>query len=193
MCSHSNPHPPLIRPANAINLHLSPEYYADWCKSCQKFGAKFRHLAHDRGDLVDVDGNVVRRGDVRFAEVEYTESARLCRTLKVNKLPTVHMHVAGCGKVVDMTCKPSLFHLVVDELHRVMDGSMASLSSGADADVMEANADANYMAEVRGSGSTTNSSFDVTMVDGVSLGEKIVASLKRGKEKKDEGAKRIYG
>lgn len=103
------------------------------------------------------------------------------------------MHVAGCGKVVDMTCKPSLFHLVVDELHRVMDGSMASLSSGADADVMEANADANNMAEVRGSGSTTNSSFYATMDDGSSLGEKIVASLKRGKEKKDEEAKRMYG
>jgi hypothetical protein len=137
---------------------------------------------------------VVRRGDVRFAEVEYTASARLCKTLKVNKLPTVHMHVAGCGKVVDVTCKPSLFHLVVDELHRVMDGSASSSSSssGVDADGVETDANVN-MAEVRSDGGTTNSSFEIAMVDGSSLGEEIVASLRRGKEKTDGGLKKVVG
>ena len=165
------------------------EYYADWCKSCSKFGAKYRHLAHDLGDVIDLDGGVVRLGDVRFAEVEYTTSARLCKTLKVNKLPTVHVYRAGSGKVVDMTCKPSLFHLVVDELRRVMDGS----SSGAsDADDAEAEADTNDEAAWSNRGDIkTNASFDVTMVAGSSLGEDIVASLKKKKKKnEDEGAKK---
>ena len=163
------------------------EYFADWCKSCSKFGAKYRHLAHDLGDVIDLDGGVVRSGDVRFAEVEYTVSARLCKTLKVNKLPTVHIYRAGSGKVVDMTCKPSLFHLVVDELRRVLDGS----SSGAsDADDAEAEADTNDEAAMSNRGDIkTNASFDVTMVAGSSLGEEIVASLKK-KKNEDEGAKK---
>ncbi|KAL3808287.1 hypothetical protein ACHAXA_001176 [Cyclostephanos tholiformis] len=151
------------------------KYYADWCKSCQKFGAKFRHLAHDLGDRIDVDGDVVRSGRARFAEVEYATGARLCRALKVNRLPTVHVYRPGRGKVVDVTCKPSLFHLVVDELHRVMD---------------ETDADANE-ARVGTDGDMAHSSFDATMVAGSYLGEEIVASLQRGKEK-DEGAKEVY-
>ena len=166
----------------------SPEYFADWCKSCRKFGEKYRHLAHDLGDVVDLDGGVVRSGGVRFAEVEYTASARLCKILKVNKLPTVHIYRAGSGKVVDMTCKPSLFHLVVDELRHVLDRS----SSGAsDADDAEAEAEVNTddeAARSNRSGIKTNASFDVTMVAGSSLGEEIVASLKKKNE--DEGAKK---
>jgi hypothetical protein len=158
--------PPLPGPA---------EFFADWCKSCQKFGAKYRILARDLGDVVEPDGVVVRAGDVRFAEVEYTASARLCRTLKVNKLPTVHVYRAGMGKVVDMTCKPSLFHLVVDELRRVLDE--------------EAKADANDEAAGSRRGDVaTEASFHATMVAGSSLGEELVASLKR--ENEDEGAKK---
>ncbi|KAL3784971.1 hypothetical protein ACHAW5_010423 [Stephanodiscus triporus] len=163
---------------------LSRQYYADWCKSCQKFGAKYRQLARDLGDRVDVDGAVLRSGDVRFGEVEYTASARLCKTLKVNKLPTVHVYRAGSGKVVDMTCKPSMFHLVVDELHRVLDGSSSGVVDDDDA---EADKD---KAAVRSGGNMTNASFDMTMVAGLSLGEEIVASLKKKKEEEDEGAKK---
>jgi hypothetical protein len=137
------------------------------------------------GDRVNVDGAVLRSGNVRFGEVEYTASARLCKTLKVNKLPTVHIHRAGSGKVVDMTCKPSLFHLVVDELHRVLDGSSPGV---VDAD--DAEADAKDKAVVTSDGNMTNASFDMTMVAGLSLGEEIVASLKKKKEEEDEGAKK---
>lgn len=100
------------------------KFYADWCKSCQKFGIKYHHLAqHDMSD-----------NNVRFAEVEYTASAQLCKTLKINKLPTCHIYRRGKGKIVDMTCKPSLFHLVVDELNRVLDEAGNDTTNGVETD-----------------------------------------------------------
>eukprot|EP00584_Thalassiosira_punctigera_P022093 CAMPEP_0172553886 /NCGR_PEP_ID=MMETSP1067-20121228/52232_1 /TAXON_ID=265564 ORGANISM="Thalassiosira punctigera, Strain Tpunct2005C2" /NCGR_SAMPLE_ID=MMETSP1067 /ASSEMBLY_ACC=CAM_ASM_000444 /LENGTH=266 /DNA_ID=CAMNT_0013342149 /DNA_START=165 /DNA_END=965 /DNA_ORIENTATION=+ len=99
------------------------KFYANWCKSCQKFGVKYRQLAFDEGDHIDVHGATVHSGEVRFAEAEYSASAKLCKSLKVAKLPTVHMYRRGEGKIADMTCKPSLFHLVVDAMHRLMGDS----------------------------------------------------------------------
>ena len=77
----------------------------------------------------------------------------------MNKLPTVHMYRKGSGKIVDMTCKPSLFHLVIDELHRVL-GDVGKPDE-----------------------SNSNDAFDATMVAGSALGEEIVASLKKEDEK----------
>ena len=140
-----------------LNYHLSTiasytEFYAEWCKSCQKFGLKFRQLASDE------DGS----DKVRFAQIEYTANAKLCKLLKVNKLPTVHMYRKGSGKIVDITCKPSLFHLVVDELHRVLD-------------------------DVGKTDDSNSNVFDVTMAAGSALGEEIVASLKKEEEEVDGG------
>lgn len=145
------------------------KFYADWCKSCQKFGIKYRHLAHDMGDRVNIDGEIVHWGNVRFAEVEYTASARLCKSLKVNKLPTVHMYQRGKGKIVDMTCKPSLFHLVVDELYRLQNKS--EVNSKSEMDIM-------HEKEVTRDGDRTSASFDLTMIAGLSLGKELTASMK---------------
>jgi len=117
---------------------------------------KFRQLASDEAGS----------NKVRFAQIEYTANAKLCKTLKVNKLPTVHMYRKGRGKIVDMTCKPSLFHLVVDELHRVLGG----------------------VDEETGISESNDNVFDVAMVAGSALGEEIVASLK--KEEEVDGTKR---
>lgn len=95
------------------------KFHASWCKSCQKFGVKYRKLAIDEGDRIDSAGHV-SSGRVRFAEVEYTQNARLCKSLKVNKLPTVHMYRGGSGKLADMTCKPSKFQDVVDEMNQLL-------------------------------------------------------------------------
>lgn len=102
-------------------------FYAHWCKSCQKFGMKYRHLAFEEGDRIGPEGAVVRPGEVRFAEAEYTASAKLCKSLRVKKLPTVHMFRRGRGKVADMTCKPSMFHLVVDEMRRLLDAGLTAV------------------------------------------------------------------
>lgn len=107
------------------------KFYANWCKSCQKFGVKYRHLAFEEGDrIIAGSSSPVHTGEVRFAEVEYTASAKLCKSLKVKKLPTVHMFRKGEGKVADMTCKPSLFHLVEEEMHHLMEGSDSRLLLG---------------------------------------------------------------
>lgn len=155
------------------------KFYATWCKSCQKFGVKYRHLAFEEGDrIVGMEGTVVHSGEVRFAEVEYSASAKLCKLLKVKKLPTVHMYRKGKGKIVDMTCKPSLFHLVVDEMHRVLDDSDIAESS----DVTELEAETE---QVGAHSNATSASFDRAMVDGSILADEIVASLGKEVPKKE--------
>jgi len=104
------------------------KFYASWCKSCQKFGQKYRKLAHELGDQVYFDGTLAHRGKVRFAEAEYSENAKLCKSLKVRKLPTVHIYRKGKGKLVDMTCRPSQFENVIDELNRLLDASGEDIS-----------------------------------------------------------------
>ena len=64
-------------------------------------------------------------GNVRFAEVEYSQNAKLCKSLKVKKLPTVHYYKRGGGKLSELTCKPSQFQLAIDEMNRLLDGSDA--------------------------------------------------------------------
>jgi hypothetical protein len=94
----------------------------------------------------------------------------------VTKLPTVHMYRKGSGKIVDMTCKPSLFHLVVDELHRVMDERDETARVRGTDLVLEENSNGNV--------------FDVAMEDGSVLGEEIVASLKKKDEKEEVDGKK---
>ena len=102
------------------------KFYASWCKSCKRFGVSFRHLAFEEGDHLNPNGDVVHSGKVRFAEVEYSANAHLCKTLKVRKLPTVHYYKRGGGKLSELTCKPSQFQLVVDEMNLLLDGNAAA-------------------------------------------------------------------
>ena len=94
-------------------------FYASWCKSCAKFGVKYKRLARERGD-VTVSDEVVRAGEARFAEVEYTANARLCKSLKVKRLPSVHFFVRGRGKVSEVVTRPSQFDMVERELERLL-------------------------------------------------------------------------
>lgn len=142
------------------------KFYANWCKSCQRFGVKFRHLALEQGDRLDRKGAVVRAGDVRFAEVEFSAAAALCRSLNIKKLPTVHMHRRG-EQVADMVCKPSLFHLVEDEVHGLLEG--AELPP--------------LVTPERESAFTVGINGNVTGTSFVELGDEIMASLREEKEK----------
>ena len=63
--------------------------YAPWCKQCKSFGKHFRKLAIERGDAINSIGEVVRNGDVRFGEIEYSSNTKLVKELGVNKFPTV--------------------------------------------------------------------------------------------------------
>lgn len=85
------------------------EFYAAWCKSCHKFGAKFRHLANTYADKVDENGDVLERGKVRFAMVEYGANVRLCKSFGIKKLPYVQMYKAPIGKLSEFVCGPKFF------------------------------------------------------------------------------------
>eukprot|EP00984_Skeletonema_dohrnii_P035100 scaffold34616_cov159-Skeletonema_dohrnii-CCMP3373.AAC.5 len=101
------------------------KFYASWCKSCKRFGVSYRHLAFEEGDHLNPNGDVVHVGNVRFAEVEYSQNAKLCKSLKVRKLPTVHYYKRGGGKLSELTCKPSQFQLAIDEMNLLLDGNDA--------------------------------------------------------------------
>lgn len=164
------------------------KFYANWCKSCQRFGLKYRHLAFDRGDRVDAEGSLYHTGDVRFAEAEYSASAKLCKALKVRKLPTVHMHVAGRGRVADMCCKPSQFQMVVDEVQRQLDGTaVVEVMAESSTPVIEAEAEVEAGTAIGGNAMDAGDSFDEAMTNGSSLADEIMASL-RGKEERQQGS-----
>mmetsp|Transcript_14170 Transcript_14170/g.20767 ORF Transcript_14170/g.20767 Transcript_14170/m.20767 type:complete len:229 (-) Transcript_14170:1239-1925(-) len=86
------------------------EFYAGWCKSCHRFGLKYKKLAHDLGDLVDGrSGDVKTIGKARFATVEHTKNARLFKTFGIKKLPYIQIYRTGDGKIDEYVCGPRHF------------------------------------------------------------------------------------
>ena len=112
-------------------------------------------------------------------QVEYSAGAQLCKLLKVRRLPTVHMYKKGSGKIADMTVKPSLFHLVVDEFHRVVGDNSIVLKAETTVDK-----ELKLQHNVTSNSNMTTAPFNEAMLAGDSLGDEIIASLK--KEKKEE-------
>lgn len=170
------------------------KFYASWCKSCARFGKRYRHLAFEEGDHINIDGTTIHTGKVRFAEVEYTASAKLCKSLKVRKLPTIHMYRRGKGKIADMVCKPSQFHLVVDEMNRLLeDESAVGLSVKASTKQptgieLETESEV-QLNKIRGHGVDANG--NVTSTSFESLADEIMTSLKeknKEEEKDKEGS-----
>jgi thioredoxin-like negative regulator of GroEL len=86
------------------------KFYAGWCKSCAKFGLKYKQLAHVHGDIVDKSGTVQRNGEVRFAQMEYGENVRLVKSLGIKKLPFVQIYKASTGKIDEFVCGPRDFN-----------------------------------------------------------------------------------
>ena len=67
------------------------------------------------GDLLDDQGNVIRRGQVRFAEIEFAYNAKLCRDLGVKRLPYIHMYRGADGLLEEFACGPKDFNTKVVE------------------------------------------------------------------------------
>lgn len=75
------------------------KFYAPWCKTCQRLGARFGRLATEWGDGI-LNGNVVQ-GRIRFAEVEFknTETSRwITEELRIKAIPTLQLY-SGTFKV----------------------------------------------------------------------------------------------
>eukprot|EP00568_Trieres_chinensis_P006192 CAMPEP_0183307788 /NCGR_PEP_ID=MMETSP0160_2-20130417/19353_1 /TAXON_ID=2839 ORGANISM="Odontella Sinensis, Strain Grunow 1884" /NCGR_SAMPLE_ID=MMETSP0160_2 /ASSEMBLY_ACC=CAM_ASM_000250 /LENGTH=236 /DNA_ID=CAMNT_0025471457 /DNA_START=66 /DNA_END=776 /DNA_ORIENTATION=- len=102
------------------------KFYASWCKSCQKFGVRFRKLAIEEGDKIDTEGDVSELGRVRFAEVEFNANAKLCQTLGIKRLPSIHMY-KGKELLTNFSCAPSKFQMVIDSMNEFVDMSQEEL------------------------------------------------------------------
>ncbi|KAI2502236.1 thioredoxin [Fragilaria crotonensis] len=106
------------------------KFYASWCKSCQKFGVLYKRLATQCGDLYETTSSLsekhhhdqsqlLKRGNVRFAEVEFGANAELCRSLGIKKLPNVHIYKGTeLGRITGFPCGPSKFGMLEDTLQR---------------------------------------------------------------------------
>ena len=57
---------------------------------------------------------------MRFAEVEFSANAELCRTLGVKKLPNVHLYKGDVGRITGFPCGPSKFPLLEETLGRLL-------------------------------------------------------------------------
>ena len=96
-------------------IHHCNRFYAAWCKSCQKMGLQFQRIANKLGDVVEEDGTVSRRGDLRFASVEYAANLDMCKSLGIKKLPTVFIY--SRGQLVDnFPCGPKKMPLLLEKL-----------------------------------------------------------------------------
>ena len=97
------------------------KFYASWCKSCAKFGAKYRQLALDEGDQVDTSGKLLATGRIRFAEVEFGANKRMCKSFGIKRLPYVHIYKGKAGKLEDFVCGPSKFDLLINKVNEYVD------------------------------------------------------------------------
>ena len=70
---------------------------------------KYKQLARQYGDLINEDGEILKEGKVRFAQVEYGANVRLCKTFGIKKLPFVQIYKAPLGKITDFVCGPKYF------------------------------------------------------------------------------------
>lgn len=101
-------------------------FYAPFCKACRAFGIKFRKLATERGDRTNAAGGVVRRGDARFGEIEYSSNVRLCKNLSIKTFPAVIIYRGGerAERLSEIVCKQTAIEDIISE----MDQLMASIS-----------------------------------------------------------------
>ncbi|KAG7336494.1 thioredoxin [Nitzschia inconspicua] len=116
------------------------KFYADWCKSCQKFGQQFTRIGREIGDLEEVilnqdddeEASIVRKGEIRMGEIEWSGNSDLCKALGVTKLPAVHIY-SSKGRLVDaFRCGPNKFPLFLDKLDNYLSMDSAELDFEAD-------------------------------------------------------------
>jgi len=111
------------------------KFHASWCKSCQKFGMQYERIAQNVGDMVvtNEDGteSIVEQREMRFAEIEYGANRKLCKSLGVKKVPSVHFY--SRGKMVDgFPCGPKKIAMLLEKLTHYRSLSHTELAFEAD-------------------------------------------------------------
>jgi thioredoxin-like negative regulator of GroEL len=82
-------------------------------------GVKYRKLALDVTDVYDQNNELVEKGKVRFASVEFGANPQLCRGLNIKRLPYIHMYKGTLGKVAEFPCGPLKFPKLVAKLDQL--------------------------------------------------------------------------
>lgn len=100
---------------------LVKRFHAAWCKSCQKVGVKFRHLALDVTDIYNNRGELVSTGKVRMASVEFGANPRLCRSLGVKRLPSMYIYKGSVGRIAAFPCGPQKFSDLVEKIQHYLE------------------------------------------------------------------------
>ena len=88
---------------------------------CKAFGIKFRKLATERGDRTNAAGEIVKRGDVRFGEIEYSGNIMLCKNLSITTFPAVLIFRGGedCERLREIVCKETAIEDIIFEIERL--------------------------------------------------------------------------
>lgn len=64
---------------------------------------------------------MVQPGRVRFAEIEFGANNKLCRALKIKRLPSVHIHKGATGQLAGFPCGPSKFPILEAKLESYLE------------------------------------------------------------------------
>lgn len=105
-------------------------FRANRCKSCQKFNLLFGKISAQYADW-EKQGQLVKEGKVRIAEVEWGANTQLCKSLGVKKLPSLYFYSGGM-KISSLAAGPSTFSKVREAVKRYSGMSMAELQFEAE-------------------------------------------------------------
>lgn len=96
---------------------------------------QYRQIAKEMGDIVAKDKHgiehVVKAGGVRFAEMEYGKNTDFCKSLGVEKLPSVYFYSKN-QKVDAFPCGPKKLPLLLEKLASYGSMSPAELAFEAE-------------------------------------------------------------
>lgn len=94
----------VLKKLDLLNFVLEDErlgvvkVWAKWCLTCKRFDSRWRKLMDSHGDKVDAMDDVIDRGRVRFAEMEYSQNEEMCRYYNVKKLPYILIYKGKKGE-----------------------------------------------------------------------------------------------
>ena len=66
------------------------------CKACARFNLRLNKVKSEHADVINaVTGEVIRKGNIRFASVEWGANEELCQAQGIEKLPTTRFYING--------------------------------------------------------------------------------------------------
>eukprot|EP00980_Cylindrotheca_fusiformis_P006128 scaffold1319_cov126-Cylindrotheca_fusiformis.AAC.17 len=108
------------------------KFHASWCKTCKHFGMQYERIGKEIGDLEAIDGSsIVKKGEIRLAQIEYGENTELCKSLGVQKVPSIHFYSQG-KKIDGFPCGPKRIAYTLERLNHYRNQSPEELAFEAE-------------------------------------------------------------